>query len=500
MKSINKLLFQFFLVITCLSMSIVKANSLQVSSKTFSILPVKGMVAAHTRSGVLVDEVYTDVKTNLLLLKDGNTELLFVTSTLGIEYGTYRENIIKIVKEYLDLTDNAIITAASHNHCVPLLLFNDEPTDKKSPQYLSWKIGQDFIAGLRASLKDLKKTLQPVQVYYGKAEENRISYNRRGVYTNGKTYFMREEDRQLVGDGYRGLIDPDVSLAVFKHATTDKPVAAMMMFGCHPVVAYNPEKQFVHGQFPQIATEELSKELGNIPVAFLQGTSGDINAKYMLTGTIDRVNEAGKMLSETAKIALKNLVKSKRDGLEWTKEMAYIPYDRLPARETIERDLQEIDDFIKRGQAGDENTLQCVGMNFPRALTPAYRANLITGVRNWYVWALKKYENNDQYDLPSHLEMPIVVVRFGDVGYVGMPYEAFVKTGLKIKHNTNLPMVMPGGYTNGAMGYIPDASATSDREYMSGYFRYRGNVPPYKAPAADAAADVAIDILNKYAK
>jgi len=492
----NKLL----LVFLSLSLGLAKANSLEVSSKTFSIMPVKGMVAAHTRAGVLVEEVYTDVKTNVLLMKDGDKQLLFITSTLGIEYGDYRANIIQVVKEYFDLDEGAIITASSHNHCVPLLLFKEEPVDKKSPQYLSWKIGKEFLSGLRDALKDLKKNLVPVYVYYGKAEENRISYNRRGIYPNGKTYFMREEDRQLVGDGYRGLIDPDVSVAVFRHAVNDLPVAAIMMFGCHPVVAYNPEKQFVHGQFPQIASDILSKELGNAPVAFLQGTSGDINAKYMLTGTIQQADHAGAMLGETAKIAIKNLVKSKRNGLEWSKELAYIPYDRLPSKESLQNDLNEIDDFIKRGNAGDENTLSCVGMNFPRALSPAYRANLITGVRNWYVWALKKYENNDQLNVPQHIEMPIIVARFGDVGYVGMPYEAFVKTGLKIKNNTNLPMVMPGGYTNGAMGYIPDASATKDREYMSGYFRYRGDVPPYKAPAADAAADLAIDLLNKYAK
>lgn len=474
--------------------------TLEVAAKNFSVMPVKGMLAAHTRSGVLVEAVYTDMKTNVLLMKDGDKELLYVTSSLGIEYGDYRKNIVEVVQRYLNIDESAIITSSSHNHCVPLLLFTEEPTDKKSAQYLSWKIGKDFLKGLADAVQDVKGNLLPVEVYYGKAEENRISYNRRGVYTNGKTYFMREEDRQLVGDGYRGLIDPDVSVAVFKNAKTRKPVAALMMFACHPVVAYNPEKQFVHGQFPQIATSVLSKELGGIPVGFLQGSSGDINAKYMLTGTIKQVEEAGNMLGESAKIALNYLVKSKRDGLEWSKEMTYIPYDRLPSKESLEKDLAEIDDFIKRGNEGDENTLHCVGMNFPRALTPAYRANLITGVRNYYVWALNKYKEGTQYDLPSHLEMPIVVARFGDVGYVGMPYETYVKTGLKIKNNTNLPMVMPGGYTNSAMGYIPDESSTRDREYMSGYFRYRGNVPPYKEPAGDAAANVAIEVLNRYAK
>ena len=489
----------FLIILACLWQTSVFAQKgeLQVASETFAIQPVKGMRAAHTRADVNVDEVYTDIKTNVLMMKDGEKELLFVTSALSLQY---RKVIVSAVQEFLPLDESAIVTASSHNHTVPLLIFGEEPNDKKSADYLSWKIGKEFFDGLRKALQNIGKNLKPVDVYYGKAEENRISYNRRGVYPNGKTFFMREEDRQMAGEGYRGLIDPDVSVVVFKNTKTGKPEAALMMFACHPVVAYNPEKQFVHGQFPQIAAEMLSKELGDIPVGFLQGCSGDINAKYMLTGTIEQANEAGKMLGETAVIAARNLTCSKRSGLDWAVETAHIPYDDLPSEASLKRSLQEIDDFIERGNAGDENTLNCIGMNFPKALTPPYRAILVQGVRNWYVWALQQHAEKMLYTLPEYVAMPIVIARFGDAGFVGMPYEPFVKTGLKIKSLTNLPMVLPGGYTNGSMGYIPDETATKDLEYMSGYYRYVGSIPPYKAPAGDAAANVAIEVLNKYAK
>src|SRR5690606_27132259 len=99
----------------------------------------------------------------------------------------------------------------------------------------------------------------------------------------------------------------------------------------------------------------------------------------------------GEYLSETLLVAAKNLNKSKRGGMEWSVKTANIPYDRLPSLQELERSLAEIDDFIERGKAGDENTLHCVGMNFPRALTPAYRATLILGVRDWYVWAIDQH-------------------------------------------------------------------------------------------------------------
>lgn len=488
------------LVVWVLSLATVNAQEdLKVSAYTFAIQPKVGMVASHTRAGVLIDEVYGDLKTTLVLFESGDNRFLLVTSPLGID-GYLRNPIIDLVQQKLNLQAEAIVTSSSHSHTVPYLALNATPPEKNTPQYLSWEVGNDFVAKMRQGLAQLEQGLQTVTVEWGVAEENRISYNRRGVYPDGSTYFMREEDRQLVGEGYVGTIDPDASLVLFRSATSKKPVAAITMFAAHPVVAYNPEKQFSYGQFPQVASEMVSEFFDGIPVGFIQGTSGDINAKYMLTGTIEQAKEAGDLLGETFLIAAKNLRTSKRSGMEWSMKTAYVPYDELPSLGELEKSLAEIDDFVVRANAGDENTLRAVGMNFPRALTPPYRANLVLGVRNWYIWAIDQHRQNLLHTLPSRVPINVFTARFGDVGFVGLPYEVFVKTGLKIKREAHLPMVLAGGYTNGTQGYIPDASAADDREYMSGYFRYRQNIPPYKAPAGDSAAELAIRELNRFAK
>lgn len=488
------------LVLYILSIGNIQAqDDLKVSAFTFSIQPKVGMTASHTRVGVLIDDVYGDLKTTVFLFESNNSRFLLVTSPLGVD-GYLRKPIINMVQEYLSLSEEAIVTSSSHSHTVPHLIVTGNSPEKNSPQHMSWEVGKDFVEKFKAGLSQIEKNLESVKVEWGVAEENRISYNRRGRYADGSTYFMREEDRQLVGEGYVGKIDPDASVVVFKSSKTEKPIAALTMFAAHPVVAYNPEKQFSYGQFPQVASEMVSQYFNNIPVGFVQGTSGDINSKYMLTGTIQQAEEAGKLLGETMLIAAKNLRKSKRGGMDWSIQNAEIPYDNLPPLNELENSLAEIDDFVKRANAGDENTLRAVGMNFPRALTPPYRGNLVLAVRNWYVWAIEQHKNNELYKLPTHLNIPVFTARFGDVGFVGLPYEAYSKTGLKIKAETHLPLVLTGAYINGTFGYIPDASSVNDREYMSGYFRYRQSVPPYKAPAGDAAADIAIEILNQFAK
>lgn len=476
------------------------ADELQASAFTFAVTPKVGTPAGHTKTGTKIEVVHGDLKTTVILLEEGGNRVCFVTSALGIEAGPLHNAIVNILSQSLKIAPEAVVTSSSHNHTIPYLYVDSTKIPEAgNPQLLNWELGLDFMKKLRKGAAQIAKTLEPVTVEWGVAEENRITYNRRGRRLNGKTYFMREEDRMLVGEGYRGLIDPEAMVVVFKNKK-DKPVAAFSFFTGHPVAAYNPEKMMSYGQFPQVASEKLSAHLGGAPVAFVQGCGGDINAKHMLTGTIEQARLLGEQLGETFVIAAKSLRKSKRTGLEWSREIVNVPLAPLPTESSLQKDLDSIDDFVKRGDAGDENTYECVGMNFPKALTPPYRARLVQSVRPWYVWALDQHKTHNLKNVPSELPISIVVARFGDVGFVGLPYEPFVKTGLKIKQEAALPCVLTGGYTDGAYGYIPDATACDDREYQAGYFRYRGNVPPYKSPGGDACSVVAINKLAQFAR
>ncbi len=498
---------------------------LEVAAYTFSIQPKIGTPSGHSRSGNKIEEVYGDLKSTLFLFKYGNNMLSILTSPLGVERHHLHEYSINRISAKLGIPHKAVVTNSSHNHTIPFPDVRDSKTPAEgTPEYLSWELGREFIKGLDKAIEQVSGNLVPVSIEWGVAEENRLSYNRKGHRLDGTTYFMREEDRlSVAGEGYHGLIDPNAAVVVFKDKG-GKAVAALSFFTGHPVAAYNPEKMISYGQFPQAASEILSQYLGGAPVGFLQGCAGNINVKHMLTGTIEQAMVLGEQLGQSFIAAAKNLTPSKRSGLEWSREKVQIPLDELPAEKDLKADLVKIDDFIKRGNSGDENTLECVGFNFPKALSPPYRAKLIEIVKPWYTWALEQHSTHNLINIPSYVPIEIIVARFGDIGFVGMPYETFVETGLKIKANSDLPYVLTCGYTDGAYGYIPNASGVKDLEYMSGNYKYRGSfgmfqdwkekkdnappaaykarefTPPYKAPAGDACADVAIVKLRQFAR
>jgi hypothetical protein len=159
-----------------------------------------------------------------------------------------------------------------------------------------------------------------------------------------------------------------------------------------------------------------------------------------------------------------------------------------------------MEDFIRRAQAGDENTRECVGQNFPRELTPAYRAALVEMILPWSRWALDLHASGRANSVPKFLEVDIQVLRIGDVGIVGMPFEPFQGIGRQIRAGTSLPLILPCGYTNLSHGYLTDGPNTGDREYMSANHRYSKFRPPYARPGGDVIAVQALETLRRFAR
>lgn len=473
---------------------------LKAAARTFSISPRVGQ-ATSGRTGAKIEEVTGDLINTIVLFEYGDTRLCFVTSSLSVHSGAMNIATRALVAKQLGIRPDQVVASSSHNHTVPRV-FVSNPEAWGSPgdfphENESNEIARDFLEGLSHASSGLDNDLVPVTVEYGIAHEDRLVYERRGRRPDGRAYFIREEDRLELEDGYTGTIDPDAMVVVLKDNNKD-PVAAMTLYTGHPVTGYNPERMASHGQWPQVACEKLSEHLGDVPVAFFQGCCGDINSKYMLSGTLDQADELGEFLGESFIEATKNLQFSKREDLHWDRKIVQIPHKKLPDSVSLKKDMALIDDFIRRGEAGDENTLECVGLNFPKALSPPYRARLVELVRPWYVWALDQHRTGELSETPEFLELEIVIAGIGEIGFVGLPFEPFVRTGLKIKREALRPFVFTSGYTDGSYGYIPDESAIDDLEYMGGNYRYHKERPPFRSPGADALVEVVVQTLNDF--
>jgi hypothetical protein len=481
---------------------------IHVAAETFEITPRCGSTTdslIKSTTGV----VYSSLKVTIILLQDERTQLCFVTAPLYVDFYSFTNLVRARLGAALGLAREQIAIFSSHNHsCVMLsekwpfiyppaedaVLNEDELTEA----------GQAMLQGLLAAAPRLRQNLQPCEVSWAFGHERRVSYNRKGRRADGSTYFMRDEDRVLLGEDFNGDIDDDAPVVAFNDSA-GKPICFLTQFTAHPVTAYHPEEPVVFGDYPQVACDDLSQANSGVPVGFLQGCAGDINSKGFLAAVpseqkVANATKYGHYLGKTYITASRELLPSQRNDLDWTWQRVRLPFTAVPAEPRLRADLAEIEGFLKRCAQGDEDTRSCVGLNFPRALSPQYRAKLIEPCKAWTEWALAFHTENRLHQAPKYVEVEIGIFRIGDVGIVGLPCEPFLGIGRQIRAGSTLPLTIPCGYMNDNIAYVQDSPNAGDLDYSSSFYRYTTCFLPYKKPAGDLLARAAVRHLNRMAK
>ena len=465
------------------------------------------------KGGVIVERSVGPIETTIAFFQQDQVDAVLLMAHLS-GFGLTGVTMLRAaISEATGVPAARVFLFASHNHCAPAL----EPTfrrpwkEHEPPDEELTPRGADYLEQVTSACRDLRSNAVHVRVRYAVGREGSITYNRKAYRADGSSYFMREEDRLEVGEDYRGDIDTEAPILVFEDSD-GHAVGAILQFTGHPVTAYHPERFVVFGEWPQVAAERVRASLGGVPVGFLQGCSGDINSKEFLSGRIERSLEFGSRLAEAYRKALSDRESESAAGttasetagadpetltaLGVSVSTAAVPCRPLPAVGELERELAEIDDFIRRAEAGDPQTYQCVGLNFPRALSPAYRGLLVKAVRPWTVWALEQRRSGRA--TRESVEIPIAAIRLGPAAIVGFACEPFSAIGRMLRQRSSAPITIAAGYLDASYGYVPNSGNVWGTEYMSSFYRYTRFWPPFAPPAGDVLADQAVEMVERF--
>lgn len=475
---------------------------MEAASASFLISEKVGAQSVNTTCAPIAG-VFGSLRTTVTLLRNGDEQVCLITPHVVTHTHRLYRGFQRLVRREIGLSEDRVLVMGSHNHTTCRL--SDEVqganwgmASRSGPPPLT-DTGKRYFDKLGRTLRKLPRKMQPVKISWAVGREGRISYNRKGRRADGSTYFMREEDRFKVGRDFRGDIDEEAPVVCLKNL--DGTINTFIThFNAHPVTAYHPEHCYIFGEYPQVAGEMLANHYRrrnpNLEVAFVQGCAGDINSKGMFSCNVAMARRFGRMLGRTYIEASKKLRRSKSEDLSLTRTVAEVPCRRLPGLKALKKELADINDFIRRGDQGDEDTRSCVGMNFPKRLNPPFRAATVRIVRRWSQWAIRMHESGRLDQVPRHLEMEVCVLRLGDVAIIGLPGEPFIGIGRQIRAGSPAPLTIPCGYTNVSYGYVPDGQNVGDREYMSAFYRYT-KWPPYRKPGGDVLARCAVKELKK---
>lgn len=486
---------------------IIQNPMIKAAAETFSINVRKGS-QGRTLLKNTASKVFSPLKSSVILLKEGELKIAILTSHFLTHY--YRpSNIIRHrVGQALGIPATQVLCFSSHNHCVVKLNHNQyslglpEPDLVLPESELTWE-GAELLKAYVEVAERLDSCMVDVTVRYGSGTERRITHNRKGRRADGSTYFMREEDRLKLGEDFTGDIDDEAFVVGF-FDQRNKPVAMLGQFTGHPVTAFHCDHPIVHGEYPQVACDDLSEAMGGVPVGFLQGCAGDTNSKGLLSclsteENVLRAERYGHQLGETFVKIANNLQESTRSDLYLNWIEVSLPFRGVPPRADLESSLRKADAFLAHcAQGNDSETRECDSLNFPGNMSIPYRQRLIEQLRDWLKWTISLHDENRLHEAPISAQLRVAILRFGDVGIAGMPCEPLMGIGRKIKREAATPVTIPCGYMNDtSIGYVPDAANCCDLDFVSAFYRYTQTLLPYQMPAGDLLASAIIQSLNE---
>jgi hypothetical protein len=260
------------------------------------------------------------------------------------------------------------------------------------------------------------------------------------------------ETEAVGGNRYRPDGPHDTSFGVLElRRDDDTPAALLFDYASHPTVL-GPDNLSWSADWPGATRRELAALIGRPVAAFLQGAAGDASSRFVRRGRgHDEVRTLGGHLATSISRTLAAATSSAATGpVRLSRSVLHLPYRDVP---TIEHSLE------LREAAEREWQRELAGHGEDH---PAVR---IAQTRYEGCAMLAAMAASDR---PTGCaEVPVSVVSLGEIAWLHTPFELFASLGLRIRRGSPFRHTRVIGYTDGYLGYLPDADGHRDGIYES---------------------------------
>ncbi len=361
------------------------------------------------------------------VLGGGHARRALIVSADLIWWGSDRvPELRRQLEQRCGVVPELTILSATHNHSGP-------QTSHRFTALLG-PLDDEYIALLESRLLDAAEQafgeLEPVRVLRG-CGECRIGMNRR----------RRVGGEVINAPNPYGPSDPEV--AVVSLATeSGRGGATLVHFTCHPTTT---QDNLISSEYPGVAMDLVESELGEGAVAaFLQGCCGDVNPRVTEGDRFRKGDDRDvRRLGETLGREVLRVLAKPREILDPVPlrgrvRIVDLPYRCVPDVRELERRSGE------PGVAGQ--------------------------------WARLLLSRPERLREPAMLELTRLDLAEG-LSLLAMSGEIVVEYGLEVKRRSRGAM-LPLGYSNGMIGYVPTA-----RQTREGGYEAEGSVPFFDLPS-----------------
>ncbi|MEZ6131019.1 MAG: hypothetical protein R3C59_20300 [Planctomycetaceae bacterium] len=424
----------------------------QAGAATSNITPPLGQLIVGGWEPYPATHIHDELHARCLVLDDGKQRLAIVLcDNVGIPREVF-DNARKQIHDATGILPSNLLMASTHTHSA---------TTARGPSKVIWEETlteyQTFLAnriadGVRRAINHL----EPAKIGWGSVNEDSEVFNRRWYTTDpdqltnpfGGVDKVRMNPSRGSGSLVKpaGPIDPEVSF-VSVQSTAGRPIALLANYSLHYVggVRGGHVSADYFGYFADYIAQKLGASDQTVPFVGIlsNGTSGDIN-NINFREKSPRYEPYEKMQEVAEKVASRVYeAHGHIQFQDWVPLNAAMEDLTLQVRKPTPEMLQHFEAVRKKSKDDPKG--------HRRELIYADRIDKLKGA-------------------PDTVDVPLQVLRIGDLAISAIPFEVFVEIGLDLKEQTPFKDTFTIELANGSYGYLP----TPEQHELGGYETWLG--------------------------
>ncbi|HHY85817.1 MAG TPA: hypothetical protein GYA07_09865 [Verrucomicrobia bacterium] len=387
------------------------------------------------------ERVADDLAATALVIEDrwGQSVAIVAIDLMYCEE-SFTRNIRYRASSQTGIPPHAICVNCSHSHNAPTAGFI-RGAGEINPEYLA-----DVVTHAVEAITEAWQRRQPAVLRAGSAEVDGLTINR--TRENGPV------DRRL---GVLRVDTPDGA-----------PLAVAINFHSHLTAHFEQNMRAVSRDWPGELIDKLEAQLPGVTALYLQGTCGDVNLRPEFNNTHRSSEPAQRLFEETIR-AWTHARLINGDTVKAVTSTVTLPTRRWQMEE-ITKPREEA---LYRLQTGDTTDwlsgFAKVIVGVPERLPLRYGGSVAKAVAAACRFMIEWSDSvlSDLQTRPEFFETEVQAIRLGDLWFAAHPSEMFTTTGLSIRKHWPHPDLFMLGYSNGSIGYLPDACEVERKSYAA---------------------------------
>jgi len=294
-----------------------------------------------------------------------------------------------------------------------------------------------------------------------------------------------------------GIIDPTLTAALIERSD-GTPLAAIMNFGAHPTVTTELRPWHVSRDVPGRVCDLLEQQFPGVTTMYIQGACGDVNFLPEFQ-TAERCDQPARRLADVAFDVLKSAAVSDNTAVATVSRITELPTRRW-LREEIDRDRSEASRRIAEQDFSNwKATIGRCMTNRPDDMVTRHGGNEAKAVRamcrfqmEWTNLMLRDLDSR-----PAVLSTEVQAVRIGPLTIVANSTEFFSPFAREVRRNAEAPQLMIACYSNGRIGYLPDAYDINAKSYAGYQSPKYCNQFPFTADSGPAMCQAMVNVIEE---